>query len=48
MRPAILAVLAALALAQAGWACGVRVGGNRCGAGIGGYTGPVPDVVKPE
>lgn len=48
MRRLILVALAALSLAPVGCAAGIRVGGNRFGAGIGAYIGPVPDVIKPD
>ena len=49
MRTRMLAiVLAVLSLAPVGCAGGFRVGGNRFGAGIGAYIGPVPDVFKPD
>ena len=40
-------VLVVLSLVPAGCATGFRVGGNRYGAGVGGYVGPVPDAVQP-
>jgi hypothetical protein len=40
-------VLAVLSLTPAGCATGFRVGGNRYGAGVGGYVGPVPDAIQP-
>jgi hypothetical protein len=43
-----LVMLALLILTQAGCAGGFRIGGNRFGAGIGGYIGPVPDVIRSE
>ncbi len=46
MRRRILAVLAILAILQSGCAGGFRIGGNRFGAGIGGYIGPVPDFMR--
>jgi len=46
MRYRILAVtFAGLALVPVGCAGGFRLGGNRFGAGIGAYIGPVPDLV---
>ena len=47
MRLKLIAVALAL-LTQVGCAGGFRIGGNRFGAGIGGYIGPVPDVIKNE
>lgn len=43
MRSWILtAVVAVLSVVSTGCATGFRVGGDRYGAGIGGYVGPVP------
>lgn len=43
MRTRILALLLAIcALVPVGCATGFRVGGDRYGAGVGGYVGPVP------
>jgi hypothetical protein len=47
MRTCQLVLLLAC-LAATGCAGGFRVGGNRFGAGVGAYIGPVPDAVKPE
>ena len=38
-------VLAVSSLIPVGCATGFRVGGNRYGAGVGGYVGPVPDTI---
>jgi hypothetical protein len=48
MRTALVATLLAICLAGTGCAGGFRLGGNRFGAGVGAYIGPVPDVVKPD
>jgi len=49
MRSRMLSiVLTVLSLASAGCATGFRVGGNRYGAGVGGYIGPVPDAIQPR
>jgi hypothetical protein len=48
MRTTVLLLLLLMSVAASGCAAGFRLGGNRFGAGIGGYLGPVPDVVKPE
>lgn len=43
MRTRILALALAIGvLVSAGCASGFRVGGDRYGAGVGGYVGPVP------
>ena len=43
MRRRFLVIAAAvLGLVSAGCATGARVGGDRVGAGVGGYVGPVP------
>ena len=47
MRPKLIAV-AMILFTQVGCAGGFRIGGNRFGAGIGAYIGPVPDVIKNE
>jgi hypothetical protein len=49
MRTRVLGiVLAMLSLVPVGCAGGFRIGGNRFGAGIGAYIGPVPDVLRPD
>ena len=46
MRATILLTLAVLTLISTGCASGFRLGGDRVGAGVGGYVGPVPDAVR--